>query len=115
MPACYFMLKLPVLPIPDFSWPLVYAGDVANAVTASLENDKYIGNAYNTTGDSSNFVSFMRAFKKAAGKGPTIFSLPLGLGLKTSNEVAAKDLNFQNRPFEAALMEVFAEEPEKLN
>lgn len=112
MPYFKMAMKLPFLPIPGLSWPLVYAGDVADAVVASLENDKSGGAAYNTTGDGRDFADFLSAWQEAAGKGARVFKIPVGLGVKFSFTKAARDLGFRNKPFVEALREIFAEEPE---
>jgi len=111
MPYFKLAMKLPFLPLPAIGWPLVYAGDVADAVVASLESDNSIGQAYNTSGDTRDFADFLSAWHEASGKGARVFKIPLGLGIKISSEKAAHDLRFQNRPFVDAMREIFAEEP----
>ena len=111
MPYFKLAMKLPFLPLPAIGWPLVYAGDVADAVVASLESDNSIGQAYNTSGDARDFADFLSAWHEASGKGARVFKIPLGLGIKISSEKAAHDLRFQNRPFVDALRDIFAEEP----
>jgi dihydroflavonol-4-reductase len=115
MPYFKMAMKLPFLPLPAIGWPLVYAGDVADAVVASLESEKAIGQAYNTSGDTRDFADFLSAWHEASGKGARVFKIPFGLGIKISSEKAAHDLGFQNRPFVDALREIFAEEPKLLN
>ena len=115
MPYFKMAMKLPFLPVPGLSWPLVYAADVADAVVAAFENDKSAGAAYNTTGDSRDFADFLSAWHEAAGKGARVFKIPVGLGVKFSFSKAMHDLRFQNRSFVEALREIFAEEPELLN
>jgi len=111
MPYFKIAMKFPFLPVPGFSWPLVYARDVADAVVAALENDSTAGQAYNTTGDTQDFADFMTAWSEAAGRGARIFKIPLGAGVKFSLEKSRRDLGFQNRPFALALSEIFSEEP----
>lgn len=112
MPYFKWAMKLPFLPVPGFSWPLVYAGDVADAVVASLESDNSAGQAYNTTGDNRDFADFLSAWHEASGRGARVFKIPLGAGVKFSITKAAHDLGFRNRPFVDALSEIFQEEPE---
>lgn len=111
MPYFKMAMKLPFLPIPGVSWPLVYAGDVADAVVNSLTNDKSAGEAFNTTGDSRDFADFLSAWHEASGRGARVFKIPLGLGVKFSFAKAERALGFRNRPFTEALSEIFAEEP----
>lgn len=111
MPYFKWAMKLPFLPMPAVSWPLVYAGDVADAVVASLETEKSAGEAYNTTGDNRDFADFLSAWHEASGRGARIFKIPLGVGVKFSFAKAERDLGFHNRPFVQTLTEIFAEEP----
>lgn len=111
MPYFKWAMKMPFLPVPGFSWPLVYARDVADAVVAALENDSSAGQAYNTTGGREDFADFMSAWHEASGRGAQIFKIPLGAGVKFSITKAARDLGFRNRPFDVALGEIFVEEP----
>lgn len=110
MPYFAKLMKLPFLPFPGFAWPLVYAGDVADAVVAALENDRSAGEAYNTSGSSEDFADFLAAWQRASGKG-RVFKLPFRIGIKVSHNKASRDLGFRNRPFDEALAEIFAEEP----
>lgn len=112
MPYFKMAMKLPFLPIPGLSWPLVYAGDIADAVVGALENDKSGGSAYNTTGDGRDFADFLSAWHEASGKGARVFKIPVGLGVKFNFDKAERELHFRNKPFVEALREVFAEEPE---
>ena len=115
MPYFKLAMKLPFLPLPAIGWPLVYAGDVADAVVAALESDNSIGQAYNTSGDERDFADFLSAWHEASGKGARVFKIPLGLGIKISSAKAAHDLGFSNKPFAEALGEIFREEPGLLN
>ena len=115
MPDFRLAMKLPFLPLPAIGWPLVYAGDVANAVVAALESDNAIGQAYNTSGDERDFADFLSAWHEASGKGARVFKIPLGLGMRVSSAKAAHDLGFSNKPFAEALSEIFREEPALLN
>ncbi len=88
--------------------PLVYAGDVALAITASLENERSIGESYNTAGGNGSFADFFKAWK-AAGEpsAPIIVPFPVPLRFGFNSEKAAKDLGFRNRSFFGALQETF--------
>lgn len=113
MPYLAKLMKLPLLPFPGFAWPLVYAGDVADAVVAALESDRTAGEAYNTTGDTSDFADFLAAWQRVSGRGRVLKITP-SFGIRVSNAKASRELGFRNRPFDEALAEIFAEEPELL-
>jgi dihydroflavonol-4-reductase len=110
MDMVYKALKLPLLILPSISFPLVYAGDVADATAAAVANDKAINQAYNVGGDSQQIADFLRAVVRARGKGPMILSLPMPVKIRTDNSKAEQELGFRNRPFDEALREVMAEE-----
>lgn len=113
MPYLAKLMQLPFLPFPGFAWPLVYAGDVADAVVAALESDRTAGEAYNTTGDTSDFADFLAAWQRVSGRGYVLKITP-SFGIRVSHAKASRDLGFRNRPFDEALAEIFAEEPELL-
>lgn len=101
-------MKWPLLPLPSIGFPLVYAGDVADATVAAMANDNTIGQAYNLGGEGHQIGSFLRAVVRARGKGPAVLPLPLPIRIKQDNSKAAKDLGFRNRDFDDALKEVVA-------
>ena len=113
MAMVYKALKLPLLMMPSIGFPLVYAGDVADATTRALINDQAINQAYNVGGASQQLSSFLRAVTRARNKGPLILSLPLPVKIRTDNSKAARDLDFRNRSFDEALREVIAEDSGK--
>lgn len=110
MAFVYKALRLPLLVMPSIGFPLVYAGDVADATVNALANDATIGQAYNLGGDSQQLGSFLRAVVQARGKGPAVLALPLPIRLRTDNRKAGRDLGFRNRDFEEALEEVVTED-----
>lgn len=110
MAMVYSALKWPLLPMPSINFPIVYAGDVADAITAALANDQSIGQAYNVGGESQQIGSFLRAVVRARGKGATVLALPLPISIRTDNSKAARDLGFRNRSFDEALKEIVAED-----
>jgi dihydroflavonol-4-reductase len=110
MDMVYKALKLPLLILPSISFPLVYAGDVADATAAAVASDKAINQAYNVGGDSQQIADFLRAVVRARGKGPMILSLPMPVKIRTDNSKAERELGFRNRPFDEALREVMVEE-----
>ncbi len=105
------LMRLPVLPALTGAFPLVYAGDVADAVVGALRNDASAGKAYNTGGADRSIGEFFVAWKEAAGKGPWLLPFPVPLRFRIDNSRAETELGFRNRPFVEGLREVFAEDP----
>ncbi len=106
----YALLKAPVLPLPSINFPIVYAGDVAHAVTGALANDASAGQAYNVCGENQQFSDFVKALMTVVPKPRPVLALPIPLSIKVDNRKAARDIGFRNRPFEDALREIVAEE-----
>lgn len=113
MDMVYKALKLPVIVMPSISFPLVYAGDVADATVNAVASDHAINQSYNVGGDSQQISSFLRAVVRARGNGPMILSLPIPVKIRTDNSKAEKELGFRNRPFDEALVEVIAEDKKR--
>jgi len=111
MRPVYRLLALPVLPMPSVSFPIVYAGDVADAVVGDLRNDASIGQAYNVGGENIQVAEFMKALREVVPSAPRVMAVPLPVGVKIDNSKAARDIGFRNRPFVEALREVVAEDP----
>ncbi len=109
----YALLKLPVLPLPSISFPIVYAGDVADAVVGALKNDASIGQAYNVGGENVQVAEFMKALRTVLPDAPKVLALPLPMGVKIDNSKAEREIGFRNRAFSDALQEVVAEDPPK--
>jgi dihydroflavonol-4-reductase len=97
-PLLKTLLKFPFLPVPAFSFPFVYAADVAQAAVGALENPAATDRVYNTGGDDSNFVTFLLALREALGKRtPYILSIPFPLHFRIDNSRAERELGFRNR------------------
>ncbi|HVL01777.1 MAG TPA: SDR family NAD(P)-dependent oxidoreductase [Dongiaceae bacterium] len=111
MRPIYRLLKLPVLPMPSVSFPIVYAGDVANAVAGALGNDASGGQAYNVGGADIQVADFMKALAQVVPDAPKVLALPLPVHVRVDNRKAERDLGFRNRSFTEALREVVAEDP----
>jgi len=111
MRPVYRLLALPVLPMPSVSFPIVYAGDVADAVVGALRNDASIGQAYNVGGENIQVAEFMKALREVVPSAPRVMAVPLPVGVKIDNSKATRDIGFRNRPFVEALREVVAEDP----
>jgi nucleoside-diphosphate-sugar epimerase len=103
-------LPIGVLPL----WtrlPLVYAGDVAEAVALALETPAAIGRAYNVTGEDRTLGEFARAWRAAGGRtGWVSVPVPLPLRWRYDHRRAEAELGWRNRPFVDALRETFARE-----
>ena len=113
MRPVYKLLRLPLLPMPSVAFPLVYAGDVADAVVGALKNDASAGQAYNVGGENVQVADFMKALHEVLPTAPKVYALPLPVGVKIDNSKAERDLGFRNRPFAEALRDVVAEDPPK--
>src|SRR5438128_137113 len=89
--------------------PLVYAGDVAEAIARAVERPVSIGRAYNVTGDEATMWAFARAWREAGGRGGLV-QLPLPVPWRRAYDItrAREDLGWRNRPFVEALRETFA-------
>lgn len=89
--------------------PLVYAGDVAEAIALAFENPVAIGRAYNVTGDDFTIRDFANAWRAAGGRSGS-FKLPIPAPMSQAfdNSLIKKELGWSNRPFIDALRETFA-------
>ncbi|MBI2731856.1 MAG: SDR family NAD(P)-dependent oxidoreductase [Aquabacterium sp.] len=111
----YPLLKVPLLPLPSISFPFVYAGDVADAVTGALAQTQSIGQAYNVGGTHHQFADFVKAVASARGQRSRVLSLPLPVGLRVDNGKAEREIGFRSRPLRDALAEVWQEEAQGAN
>jgi nucleoside-diphosphate-sugar epimerase len=101
------LLSLPVTVFPVWlHLPLVYAGDVAEAIALALEKPVAIGKAYNVTGDDLPIEEFVQAWADAGGTSPWL-TIPLPVPVRQSfdHSRATRDLGWRNRPFIDALRE----------
>lgn len=110
MPWFRALMWLPILPIPSFRFPFVYAGDVANAVVGALRNDASAGKAYLIAGRSDTLFDFVRAWREAAGRKNWLIRLPLPTGVRVDCSAAEREIGFSNRSYVSGLAETFAEE-----
>jgi dihydroflavonol-4-reductase len=104
------LLSLPITVFPVWlHLPLVYAGDVAEAIALALEKPVAIGKAYNITGDDLPIEDFAQAWKEAGGTSPWL-TIPLPVPVRQSfdHSRATRDLGWRNRPFIDALRETRA-------
>src|SRR5438046_3059653 len=91
--------------------PLVYAGDVAEAIARALERPVSIGRAYNVTGDDATVWEFARAWREAGGRGALV-QLPLPVPWRRAYDItrAREDLGWRTRPPVEARRAAFAPE-----
>ncbi len=107
MAAIKWLLSLPVSVFPVMlHMPLVYAGDVAEAIALALEHPVASGKAYNTTGDDHPISDFLRAWKDAGGKAPwCTIPLPVPITQGFDHSRATHELGWRNRSYLEALRE----------
>jgi nucleoside-diphosphate-sugar epimerase len=98
-----------------FRLPLVYAGDVAEAVALALENPVSIGRAYNVSGEDRSAWDFARAWKQAGGRSPWLM-LPLPFPYRRVYDTARAlhELGWRARPYLDGLRETLAWERQGL-
>jgi dihydroflavonol-4-reductase len=90
--------------------PVVYAGDVAEAIALAIEHpEASVGKAYNTTGDDFDIGELANAWVAAGGIIKALrLPLPLPAVQSFDHSRATKDLGWKNRPYVDALRETFA-------
>jgi dihydroflavonol-4-reductase len=107
VPYFRVLFGLPVAFAPTFSFPFVYAGDIARAVTGALRNDASAGKAYLTAGQNGSVYAFAKAWREARGAKNVILPLPTGLGMYVDCSRAEREIDFVQRPFVDSLREMF--------
>jgi len=110
VPQIRMLMRLPVVPAPRLHFPFVYAGDVANAVVGALRNDDSAGKAYLIAGRDESVESFLRAWKNVTQSKGALLPIPLGSGFRIDTSLAARELGFENRPYEEGLRQTFEDE-----
>jgi nucleoside-diphosphate-sugar epimerase len=98
-----------------FRLPLVYAGDVAEAVALALEKPISIGRAYNIAGEDRAAWDFARAWKAAGGRSPWLM-LPVPFPYRRVFDTARAlhELGWRARPYLDGLRETLAIERQGL-
>jgi nucleoside-diphosphate-sugar epimerase len=110
IPQIRMLMRCLVVPAPRLHFPLVYAGDVANAVVGALRNDASAGKAYLIAGRDDTVESFLRAWKSVTQSKGAILPIPLGRGFRIDTSLAEREIGFKNRPYEEGLRETFDDE-----
>lgn len=97
-----WLMRWPVLaPYPvGLNLPMIYAGDLARAVCATLNTDKTIGEAFNVGGDNIDFWQFYNMWADAGGFHPAC-RIPLPVPFKRLfNDNKIRNMTgWQPRPF----------------
>jgi nucleoside-diphosphate-sugar epimerase len=107
MPYIRGMLRFPLLPIPRFRFPFVYAGDVADAMVGALRNDASRDHAYLIAGRSDTLFDFVAACKQAEQKKTWLVPIPIGGGFRIDTSRAEREIGFKNRSYLDGLRDTF--------
>ncbi|TMB01997.1 MAG: NAD(P)-dependent oxidoreductase, partial [Deltaproteobacteria bacterium] len=113
MPIFVALAKLPIAVMPACTWlPMVYAGDVAEAVALALEKPVAIGRAYNVAGEDMSVWRFFRAWREAGGRSARL-GLPVPFPYRRYYDTtrARTELGWRSRPVDEALRETLALDP----
>jgi nucleoside-diphosphate-sugar epimerase len=98
-----------------FRLPLVYAGDVAEALALALETPAAIGRAYNIAGEDRSAWDFARAWRAAGGRSPWLMlPVPFPYRRVYDSGRAERELGWRNRPYVEGLREALAWERQGL-
>lgn len=89
--------------------PLVYAGDVAEAIALALERPMSVGKAYNITGEDRDLSEFVEAWRDAGGRtARLLIPIPLPYRQSFDHSRARIDLGWYNRSYADGLRETLA-------
>jgi dihydroflavonol-4-reductase len=97
-----WLMRWPLLaPYPvGLNLPLVYAGDLARAVCATLTTEKAIGEAFNVGGDNIDFWEFYNIWVEAGGFHPSLrIPLPVPFKRLFDDRKIRNMTGWQPRPF----------------
>ena len=93
--------------------PLVYGGDVAEAVALTLEHNSIsIGKSYNLASDERVKISTLHSLWQQSGGKTAKFNIPIPVpsnsGTPISSQAAQRELGWKNRPLLECLTESFS-------
>lgn len=107
------LMRLPVTVFPaGLRLPLVYGGDVAEAIVRALASSGAGPRAYNLAGESRTAWEFARAWRAAGGYGPRVMipvPVPYRRAFDTSR--AQRELAWRPRPWVDGIRATLAAEP----
>lgn len=101
-----WMRRVPLLAVPDLGFPLVHAGDVAEATVVAATSSTAPGHAYNLAAPPVPLTQVLRGWREARGwSRPWIVGLPVPKGIAYDTTAARRDLGFSPRPLSEGLAE----------
>jgi len=101
-----WLQRLPVLVVPNLGFPLVHAGDVADAAVVAASSEDAAGRAYNLAAPPVPLASVVRGWRDARGwSRPWIVPVPVPTGIAYDTTAARRDLGFNPRPLERGIAE----------
>ena len=113
MPIFAALAGLPVTVMPAYtSLPMVYVGDVADAVALAVENATAAGRAYNLAGDDITLWEFFEAWREAGGRAArVVVPIPFPYRLSYDTTRVRSELGWRSRPVGQGLRETLALDP----
>ncbi len=101
-----WLQRLPLAVVPEFSLPVVHAGDVAQASVAAATAEAAVGHAYNLADRPRPLSTLLRTWRDVRGwRTPWVVGVPLPLGITYDTSAARADLGFTPRSLEAGIQE----------
>ena len=113
MPIFAALARPPVTVMPAYtSLPMVYVGDVADAVALAVENATAAGRAYNLAGDDITLWGFFEAWREAGGRAArVVVPIPFPYRLSYDTTRVRSELGWRSRPVGQGLRETLALDP----
>ena len=113
MPIFAALARPAVTVMPAYtSIPMVYAGDVAEAVALAIEKPAAAGRAYNLAGDDVTLWQFFEAWRDAGGRAArVVVPIPFPYRLAYDTTRVRAELGWRSRPVGEALRETLALDP----
>lgn len=92
-----------VVPLPRARFPIVFAGDVAEAAVRACDTPAAVNRAYNLSCEPDrSFGDVVEAYLAATGRTARSFHIPPPWGLAFDSSAAARDLAWSSRPLSEA-------------
>lgn len=104
------LMRLPVAPFPVFlNLPMVYAGDLARAVSLALVQPAAVGEAFNIGGENMDFWEFANRWTAAGGFHPRLrIPVPVPFTRRLDDGKIRRLLGWHTRPVEESCREIAA-------